>query len=112
MNLQTRFTAHVKDQHLWTADDKVLIAISTGVDSMTLWHLCQTLPLTLRPKIVLAYVDHHLRAESKAETTFITQQAKSQQTPLFKADWPIAAHPKDGIEAAGRKFRYDFFYKL
>lgn len=109
MNLQMQFAAHVKAQHLWTAADKVVLAISTGVDSMVLWHLCRHLPKALRPQIILAYVDHHLRSASAQETAFITAQAAAYQTPLFRKDWWPEAHPTEGVEAAGRHFRYAFF---
>lgn len=112
MGLQTRFNQHIQQTGLFQAKDRVLIAVSTGADSMTLWQLCRQLPTQLRPQIEIAYVDHHLRAESTQETAFIQAIAAQRQTPLFQKDWWPKEHPKEGIEAAARKVRYAFFYQV
>ncbi|MDN6517397.1 MAG: tRNA(Ile)-lysidine synthetase, partial [Enterococcus sp.] len=46
---------------------KILLAVSTGVDSMVLLHLLEQLGAT----IGVAHVNHQLRAESKAEAAFL-----------------------------------------
>ncbi|MFD1670582.1 tRNA lysidine(34) synthetase TilS [Agrilactobacillus yilanensis] len=110
MDLFEQFKNHVRDDKLFDKNDHILLAVSTGVDSMALWDLCRQLPDALRPKMTVAYVDHHLRAQSTAETNFIKTIATQRQTPLYCAQWALDQHPQEGVEAAARAFRYQFFY--
>lgn len=89
----------------------LLVAVSTGVDSMTLIDLLQHLPADLRPQIAVAYVDHCLREQSKTETHFIQEYCIQHHLLLKIGVWNPEQHPQHGIEEAARKFRYDFFSK-
>ena len=89
---------------------KVLVAVSTGVDSMVLLWLVQHLPPKLRPQIYVAYIDHQLRAQSQAETQFIQAYCEKSHLPLFVKVWQD--HPKTGIENAARNVRYAFFNEI
>lgn len=54
---------------------KVVVAVSGGVDSMVLLHLCHEI---LSPsKIVVAHFDHKTRASSKKDATWVKRQCKS-----------------------------------
>ena len=87
----------------------LLVAVSTGVDSMTLLDLLQRLPENLRPQITVGYVDHRLREQSNTETQFIQEYCRQHCLPLKIAVWDAEQHPQHGIEEAARKFRYAFF---
>lgn len=91
---------------------RILVAVSTGVDSMCLLHLLLNLPMKIRPQIQVAYVDHQLREQSKIETDFIKEYCAQHEIPLHMIQWPINLHPKTGIEEQARKFRYAFFEKV
>ncbi|MCQ2557144.1 MAG: tRNA lysidine(34) synthetase TilS [Ligilactobacillus sp.] len=90
----------------------ILVAVSTGCDSMVLLDLLLQLPAQLRPKIQVVYIDHQLRAQSQVEGDFLRKYCQVHQLPLFEKAWPVAAHPQTGLEAAARKFRYDFFAEV
>ncbi|MFT8825266.1 MAG: tRNA lysidine(34) synthetase TilS [Liquorilactobacillus mali] len=90
-------------------EQKVLVAVSTGVDSMALLDLLSTLPISVRPDIEVAYVNHKLRPESQEETRFIKNFCKEHRIKLHCSEWKVEAHPNTGIEAAARSFRYKFF---
>ena len=62
-----------------TADKKILLAVSTGVDSMVLLHLLQRQGLT----IGVAHVDHQLRTESKVEADFLHDYCRKQDIPFY-----------------------------
>ncbi|MFC0424771.1 tRNA lysidine(34) synthetase TilS [Lactiplantibacillus plajomi] len=87
----------------------VVVAISTGVDSMVLLTLLQRLPTQQRPQLVVAHVNHQLRAESDAEAAYLQRYCDDHDLTLRVTRWPQAQHPQTGVEAAGRKFRYQFF---
>lgn len=89
--------------------DKVLLAVSTGVDSMSLVDLMQHLPLKWRPQIQIAYVDHQLRQQSALETQFIQEYCCKHHLKLHSKTWKKEMHPQTGIEEQARNFRYQFF---
>lgn len=91
---------------------KVLVAVSTGVDSMSLLKLLMDLPVESRPKIEVAYVDHKLRKQSIVETEFIQKFCKKNNLKLHQTVWQKKFHPKLGIEEQARNFRYSFFEKV
>lgn len=92
-----------------SAKEKVLVAVSTGADSMALLWLLAHLPVAIRPQINVAYVDHQLRDQSKAETEFIQRYCQEHGYPLFTKTWAVAEHPQTGLEEKARKMRYGFF---
>ena len=53
------------------AGKKVLVAVSTGCDSMVLLDLLLKSQRRFNLQIYVAYVDHQLRPASKVETAFI-----------------------------------------
>ncbi|WP_057743650.1 tRNA lysidine(34) synthetase TilS [Liquorilactobacillus capillatus] len=91
---------------------KVLVAVSTGVDSMTLVDLLLRIPIKRRPQLFIAYVDHRLREQSSLETEFIQKFCKKKSLTLFIKRWEEHDHPQRGVEAAARTVRYDFFEKI
>ncbi|AMV69734.1 tRNA(Ile)-lysidine synthetase [Pediococcus damnosus] len=109
--LQDEFNLAIRDYQL-TPKTVVVVAVSTGVDSMVLLTLLENLPLAKRPKIVIAHVNHKLRNQSSEEQAFIEVYAKAHQLKLEIEVWPVSKHPKTGIENAARKIRYTFFAKV
>jgi tRNA(Ile)-lysidine synthetase-like protein len=84
-------------------DQKVLLAVSTGVDSMVLLHLVEKLNVT----IGVIHIDHQLRPESKIEAEFLQSYCKSHHLPLYTKVWEQPA--EKNVEAEARKVRYNFF---
>lgn len=90
----------------------IVVAVSTGVDSMVLLTLLQRLPEIERTKLIVAHVNHELRAQSVAEETYLTDYCRTHQLKLVKTHWPKQSHPDNGIESAARTFRYQFFERV
>ncbi len=112
MNLQQKFDQLLRQKQWWHDHDVVVVAVSTGVDSMSLLSLLQHLPVAIRPRLVVAYVDHQLRKQSERETAYIRRYCHENELQLVETTWPAAIHPKAGIEAAARRFRYQFFKRV
>lgn len=113
MELQERFKRHLQRSRFFSNHDSVLVAVSTGVDSMVLLELLRTLPLKIRPaKIIVAHVNHELRPQSKIEEEFIKRYCQNHQLQLVIGHWPKKDHPKHGTEEAAREFRYTFFAQI
>jgi len=107
-----RFKRQLAAQQLLDPEVTVIVAVSTGVDSMALLTLLEQLPSQQRPQLIVAHVNHHLRVQSQTEAAYLTKYCQQHQLTLRLADWPVSAHPQTGIEAAARQFRYAFFGQL
>lgn len=112
MTMQTKFERHLREGRFFTRHDVVIIAVSTGVDSMVLLDLIRHLPAQQRPQLLVAHVNHELRKQSKIEERFIRDYCDRHHLELAVAHWPQREHPRHGVEEAGRQFRYAFFAQL
>ncbi|MSD84004.1 tRNA lysidine(34) synthetase TilS [Lactobacillus curvatus] len=110
--LEQAFQTHLQKEQFWHAGDKVVVATSTGVDSMVLLWLLSHLPKKLRPQVIVAHVNHELRAQSTAEEAYLRRFCQEHALPLHIQHWAQASHPKTGIESAARHFRYAFFHQV
>ncbi len=86
----------------------LVVAVSTGVDSMTLLHVLGS--LLSADQLVVAHVNHHLRVQSQQEEQFLRQQCHQMGVRLYVDQWEN--HPQHGIENAARQERYRFFAKV
>lgn len=87
------------------SDEPVVLAVSTGVDSMCLLAVAQQV-LPAR-RLVVAHVNHHLRRQSQEEEAFMRTYCRQHGLRLYVDQWKN--HPAQGIEAAARQERYRFF---
>lgn len=110
--LQEQFERHLQGSRFFNSQQEVVVAVSTGVDSMVLLDLLQKLPQALRPTIIVAHVNHELRRQSTQEEQFLRRYCIQHQLKLRIAHWSVKDHPHHGIEAAARQFRYAFFAQV
>lgn len=82
--------------------DKILLGISGGPDSIFLFHQLKNYSKNL----YLAHLNHNLRATAKKEETFIQKLHDSEKTFIKNANFT------NFTEEKGRKARYEFFEKL
>ncbi|QBP18867.1 tRNA lysidine(34) synthetase TilS [Acetilactobacillus jinshanensis] len=108
MNLVKRLASEVKRNRWWTRKTRVVIGVSTGVDSMVLLYLLEHLKY-YRPQIIVAHVNHELRKASVTEEKYIRKYCHQHHLTLVVAHWRKQDHPKTGTENAAREFRYRFF---
>jgi tRNA(Ile)-lysidine synthase len=90
---------------------RVLIAVSGGLDSVTLLHLLCDLMGETDLDVMVAHLDHGIRPESAEDATFVQDLCASLNLPcdLERVNVPeIASKRGWGLEEAARKVRYDF----
>ncbi len=103
---------HINSNLSFLKEKKLLLAISGGIDSMVLMHLCYQLQLDF----AVAHCNFQLRGnESDGDEKFVKLETEKLEVPLFiqKFDTKnVADTQKLSIQLAARKLRYDWFYKL
>ena len=129
------FKSFVEKHNLIEKDDRVLLALSGGVDSMVLAELLlnsqqttdnrqQTLPIANRSKfngskvqnLAFAHCNFHLRGDdSNRDERFVTDFAKENNIPIYIKHFDTEAYAKVNslsIEMAARELRYAWFKEL
>lgn len=105
--------ATVREHRLFLPKEKVLVAVSGGLDSVMLFHVMLRLreELALQPAVV--HVDHGLRGEESAEDArFVERLAESHGVPCYARRFDVAAYAEErklSIQAAAREVRYRYF---
>lgn len=107
-----KFENHIKNNLSFLKESKLLIAISGGLDSVALTHLCHKLKLN----IALAHCNFNLRGdESDGDEAFVLQLAEDLDLEIFIESFDTNAYAQDSkmsIQMAARELRYDWFEAL
>ncbi len=106
------FKEHITKKLFFLNESKLLIAISGGIDSVVLTHLCHKLKLN----ISLAHCNFNLRGkESDADEDFVLQLAEDLNLEVFVQRFDTEIYAKDNkvsIQMAARELRYNWFEEL
>lgn len=99
-------------------NDKVIIGVSGGPDSMCLLYSLITLKEKFEQKynmsysLSVAHVNHMIREESKKEKIYVEEFCKKYNIPFYYLEEDVKNNSKKekmSEEAYGRKIRYEFF---
>ena len=101
------FLNHFLRKEYFKKHSKVLLALSGGLDSMSLYHLLSTYQKELGIELILAHVNHKQRSESDWEENELRKLADVAGLPIY-----ITSFSGEFSEARAREFRYDFFRKI
>lgn len=102
----------IKTYNLIEENDKVVIGVSGGPDSICLLHLLYSIKKELGFEIVVAHINHQIRKVADSETEYVKDFCKNLGIECFVKKENItelAKKQKKGTEEAGRQVRYDFF---
>mgnify|MGYP001027248120 FL=1 len=102
----------IETYNLIEKNDKIIIGVSGGPDSICLLHVLYGLKEKLGIEIVVAHVNHMLRDVADLETEYVQSFCKKLGIECYvkKADiLEISKTQKKGTEEVGRQVRYDFF---
>lgn len=108
-HLSTNLFHFINKYHL--AEGKILIAVSAGIDSMTLLDLFLTLPKSLKLKIFVVHVHHGWREESDQEFDFLEKFCMTSNVPFYGKRLHLSKNLKDA-ENVARNARYEFFKQI
>lgn len=90
---------------------KYVVAVSGGVDSVVLLHMCTQMINDKRStiKVLVAHFDHGIRPDSAADCVFVRDLAAKYGLPFFSERAELGA---GASEAKARETRYRFLRKI
>ncbi len=112
MDLLKKLKLFIADEHLFQPKDRLLVAVSGGVDSVVLCALCQQANVDF----AIAHCNFHLRGNaSDADEKFVEQLAKQYKVPFYLQHFDTVAEAnisKTSIEETARNLRYQWFESI
>jgi len=112
MNLLEKFKEYIKQQNLFQQKDKLLLAVSGGVDSVVLCELCNQAGYDF----IIAHCNFQLRgAESERDEAFVRSFSEKYSAEVLVKKFDTekyAAENKLSIQVAARDLRYNWFNEI
>lgn len=112
MSLLEKFEEYIRQQHLFQPKDKLLLAVSGGVDSVVLCELCKRAGYDFR----IAHCNFQLRGEeSERDEHFVRALGEKYGVEVLVKKFDTenhAAENKLSIQVAARELRYQWFDQL
>jgi len=107
-----QFQDFIEQEELFNKDDKILLAVSGGKDSVLMFHLFKSTGVN----IGVAHCNFNLRAdESQRDENFVKLLAKSYDVPLYVTHFATKKYAeahKISTQMAARELRYQWFEEI
>ena len=104
-----KFLSYINQEKLFFPSDKVLLAVSGGMDSMAMVHLFKAANI----QIGIAHINHNLRGEeSRKDELFIQEYCETHLLPFYGTSIDPKTFDKQNMHEKARQLRYDFFEKV
>ena len=108
-DIKDLFNQFLQVHHLKNSPKKWLVAVSGGMDSVVLCHLC----MQFKIPFAMAHCNFKLRgAESDSDQAFVTALAQQLDTELFVKQFDTLQYMADtgsSVQVAARELRYAWF---
>lgn len=110
--MEDAFRKFVNDNHLFNSDEKILLAVSGGIDSMVMTDLF----LKLGCKTGILHCNFSLRSsESDGDEKFVSDYANAHSIPFFTVRFDTIEYSKKNglsVQMAARELRYSWFEEI
>jgi tRNA(Ile)-lysidine synthase len=114
--LEQRVLGFIKQHHLVSGGEKLLVAVSGGPDSVCLLHILVKLQEELKVKLHVAHLNHQLRgAESDADADYVSGLARNFGIPAAIERRDVIGYQARqhlSLEEAAREVRYSFLAQV
>jgi tRNA(Ile)-lysidine synthase len=111
-----RVEGEIQGRRLLLRGQRILVAVSGGVDSMVLLQVLRSLAARNRWRIAVAHFNHRLRGRaSDADERLVRKTAAALRLPLAAGSADVkafAAKSKLSVEMAARKLRHEFLARV
>src|SRR6266498_6047156 len=112
MDLVQRFNQFIQQKNLFHPKDKLLLAVSGGVDSVVLCELCKQAGYDF----IIAHCNFQLRGdESERDEEFVRNLGKKYAVGVSVKKFDTIKYAEENklsIQEAARNLRYGWFYSL
>lgn len=112
MRLINLYHEYIQQNHLFHPKDKLLLAVSGGVDSVVLCELCKQAGYDF----AIAHCNFKLRgSDSESDEQFVKQLAEKYAVPFYVTAFDTnaaAKATKKSIEETARNLRYEWFEEI
>ncbi len=112
MSLLSRFLAFISKENLFSPKDKLLLAVSGGVDSVILCELCHQAGFDF----IIAHCNFQLRgAESDRDEAFVRELGRQYKKEVVVRTFDTETYAlkiRVSIQVAARELRYEWFFGL
>ena len=105
--IDQKFRKRMQEKRYFQNHRKVLVAVSGGLDSMTLFHLLYQNREELEIELGIVHVNHKQRPESNMEEKELSNFAQQLGVKFFSSNFS-----GDFSEEKARRFRYLFFEEI
>jgi len=110
--MQEQFLNNIKEKELFERKQKVLLAVSGGIDSMVLFHLFKDVSFDFG----VVHCNFKLRGnESDGDELFVREQVQMHGIPAFFESFETKEYARlkgISIEMAARELRYEYFEQI
>ncbi|MEO6488736.1 MAG: tRNA lysidine(34) synthetase TilS [Ferruginibacter sp.] len=107
-----RFQYYIKTENLFQPTDRLLVAVSGGVDSVVLCELCKQAGFNFS----IVHCNFELRGnESDGDENFVKELASGYRTEFISKKFDTVKYAKEkklGIQEAARILRYEWFTEI
>jgi tRNA(Ile)-lysidine synthase len=97
-------------------NDRIVVAVSGGADSVALLHLLLSLKQQLQLTITVAHLNHGLRGQAAVEDAqFVTRLAQQWKLAAFVETRPVSSlsrQRRQSLEETARQVRYAFLWQI
>ena len=105
----------IEKYNLINANDKIVLGVSGGPDSLFMLNILNNLKEKLHIKLIVAHINHKIREEANSEEKFVKDFCQKIGVEFYSKGIEVekyANNNKIGLEEAGRKIRYEFFEEV
>lgn len=105
----------IKKYKLINSNDKIVIGVSGGPDSMCLLNIMKNIKNKLNFEICVAHINHMIREEASEDEKYVQEYCRKNNIDFFVKHFDVIKYAKQnkiGTEEAGRNVRYKFFNEI
>jgi len=114
-DLYRDFKLFIEDNHLLSNEDRILIAVSGGVDSMVLLHLFLRLHSDNGLPIQVVHLNHALRGcKADEDEKLVSDFCSTNHCKIYSEKIDVKQYAREkhlSLEVAGREVRYSLFQR-